>query len=119
MQDLGYETHNSVLNLGSLAIFLALYFLKMLLYLLMEATVRLTGRGQGLAKFLKQGLFFGDILALVIDAYFEFIISGYLQGLHPLFTASGEKVSIYIGAVGFILAFVILPSLLIWQLTLP
>jgi hypothetical protein len=38
MRDLGYETHNSLLNLGSIAIFTALWFLKLpiigILYLL-------------------------------------------------------------------------------------
>ena len=32
MVDLGYETHNQLLNLGSLAIFVVLYFLKMVVY---------------------------------------------------------------------------------------
>ena len=86
MQDLGYETHNSVLNLGSLAIFLTLYFAQLGAFLLVKGFSLISGKGADFARKLKRGLFFGEIIALLIDAYFEFIISGYLQAQHPLFT---------------------------------
>jgi len=35
MVDLGYETHNQMLNLGSLAIFIVFYFIKVILYLVL------------------------------------------------------------------------------------
>jgi hypothetical protein len=34
MEDLGYETHNSILNLGSLFIFGTIYVLKVVAYLM-------------------------------------------------------------------------------------
>mmetsp|Transcript_39108 Transcript_39108/g.59653 ORF Transcript_39108/g.59653 Transcript_39108/m.59653 type:complete len:81 (-) Transcript_39108:947-1189(-) len=79
MKDLGYETHNAILNLGSLSIFLVFYFFKLTLFLLTLCVSKVTGRGKRFAALLSSGLFYGDLIAIVLDAYFEFIISGYLQ----------------------------------------
>jgi len=44
MRDLGYEQHNAILNLGSLAIFSFLYYVKLVLYaLILKPFVYLTG----------------------------------------------------------------------------
>jgi hypothetical protein len=43
MEDLGYETHNSILNLGSLFIFGTIYVVKVAVYLIGEILSFLTG----------------------------------------------------------------------------
>ena len=76
--DLGYENHNSLLNLGSLAIFFYLYLLRIVFYYFMYPIVRITKRFSEWHQKLGEQLFFGEGLSILIEAYFEFLISGYL-----------------------------------------
>jgi hypothetical protein len=76
---LGYETHNSVLNLGSIGIFSFLYFVKIVLLLL---PLKLFGRfklANTLYKKLLSFMIFSEILELNFDGYFEIMIAGILS----------------------------------------
>lgn len=101
--DIGYETHNSMLNLGSLAIFTSLWFFKLPFLLLAKAlSGKFTTFGKIFNKMYK-AMVFGELIAILIDAYFEFLISGYLQFKAPLYSENGETVSVIIGGVGLVL----------------
>ena len=76
--DLGYENHNSLLNLGSLAIFSYLYLLRVIFYFMFSIYVKKTRKYEEYLKKLGNVLFYGEIFAILIEAYFEFLISGYL-----------------------------------------
>jgi len=55
MEDLGYDTHNSVLLLGSLGIFAMWYWFRVFYYILMVIPyVLITGRGMKFAKNMKK-----------------------------------------------------------------
>lgn len=101
IQDLGYGSHNSILNLGSLAVFSFIYYIKVVLLIgLLYPLVFISGTifntkgfeggepstGNKYARWLRRyhrnivdKLIFSEILALSIEAYIEFIISGYLN----------------------------------------
>ena len=82
MRDIGYESHSSIKNLGSLSIFTAIYFAKVALIIVLWVPKRFGNLGTN-PKFLKfynhlcKSAFFSEILAILLDAYFEFLISGY------------------------------------------
>ena len=84
MRDIGYESHSSIKNLGSLSIFTALYFAKLGFIGVMWVFKRFSLLGEK-PRFLKiynklcENAFFSEILAILLDAYFEFLISGYQQ----------------------------------------
>lgn len=84
MRDIGYESHACVKNLGSLSIFTALYFAKLVLIAVLWVPKRFGNAGVS-PKFMKiynylcKTAFYSEILAILIDAYFEFLISGYQQ----------------------------------------
>mmetsp|Transcript_27117 Transcript_27117/g.41271 ORF Transcript_27117/g.41271 Transcript_27117/m.41271 type:complete len:244 (-) Transcript_27117:1254-1985(-) len=103
MEDLGYETHNAILNLGSLAIFTFFYFCELAIVGALLLRKWLIGRSPAWLDSMKQRLIFGDLLAILLDAYFEFLISGYLQLREPLDTTGGEVVSVVIGSTGYLL----------------
>lgn len=85
MEDLGYDSHNSILNLGSLAIFTVIYFVKVILYfIILKPYVRFSGRGASFQQSLQDSLFFGEIIFLTLESYFEFLIAGYLNIQEPL-----------------------------------
>jgi len=75
MVDLGYETHNEILNLGSVSLFIAFYFFKVVVYLLLSLYQSLTGTKSKVVDKMKKGLFFSELLTLMIEAYFELLIS--------------------------------------------
>ena len=77
MLDLGYETHNSLLNLGSLAIFASIYFVEVFVFLILLVISFSGWKAPFLDKWAAR-LFFNDLIALLLDAYMEFMISGYL-----------------------------------------
>ena len=78
MVDLGYETHNEMINLGSIFLFLFFIFLKLLLFGLLKCLGYFTQKVKPLVLYLGNGLFYNNILVLLIEAYFEVLISTYL-----------------------------------------
>jgi len=118
MVDLGYETHNSLLNLGSLALFTVLYVVRVFFFLFLCLLSSMTGFFGSYVTKLYHSLFYAEILAILIDAYFEFLISGYLQVKAPLSTTLGEQASFAFGIFGLFLVLVFLPACLfmvMWQ----
>ena len=82
MQDIGYESNYSIKNLGSLSIFTFLYFVKLGVLAAMYLMIKTTPIGSskkfvGYFNSMCKSAFYSEILAILIDAYFEFLISGY------------------------------------------
>lgn len=90
MEDLGYETHNSMLNLGSLAIFSFVYYLKLLFYYLCMKPVAKRGYCKKNIAAFGSKLIFNEIISLSVSSYIVFIISAYLGTSAPLNTTDGE-----------------------------
>jgi len=61
-------------------------------------------------------LFWLEILALMIEAEFEMLISGYLQLKDPVYSTYGEKFSTYMAGFGLFLALVGFPGAIIYVL---
>ena len=110
-RDLGYETRNSMLNLGSIAIFLGGWFVKVIMY--STILVPITRFTTKLAKFrhVQRGkLFFNEFLALSSEAYLELLISAVFNYQMPLSSTLGEVISTYLGYVTFFITLVIIPG---------
>ena len=73
IETLGYETHNALLNLGSLAIFSSTYLIRLLfLFLVLRNIPCLEDYKARLYKM----LIYGEILSICFEGYFEFLITG-------------------------------------------
>ena len=68
---------------------------------------------------LKNKLFFGEIISIGIEAYFEFLISGYLAVYADIMTVDGEVLSTIMGWFSLIITCIIMPITLLWLLTKP
>jgi hypothetical protein len=82
MEDLGYNTHNSIVNLGSIGIFSFFYVCKVLFYfLLLIPFILVTKNRRALkwAKTIKHQLFFSEFISITLEGYFEFLIAAYLN----------------------------------------
>ena len=121
MEQLGYESHNSVLNLGSLFIFIVIYYFLLLINILIFRTLSILTKNQSIKDIyekLSSKLYFGEFIALSLDAYMEFTIAGWLTINAPLMSTSGEIIALYVGGYSVIVALVILPlfsTYILWQ----
>jgi hypothetical protein len=111
MADLGYQTHNSILNLKTIFFLMALYFLRVFLILILFIRFELTGKKPGLYDGEMKRLFFSEILTLSLEGYMELVISGYLQSKKDYLYNSiyGETISVICGYFCLTQAFVVLP----------
>jgi hypothetical protein len=64
-------------------------------------------------------MFFGELITLLIDNFFEFLISGYLQIRMPLNSTDGEKIASYVSYIGLFLSIGFLLTALIVQMFFP
>ena len=80
MQDLGYDSHNSVQILGSLWIFSVLFFVRLILYLPLIMILSQCRKSLvSYKKDLKKRLVIGEWVSISLEAYFEFLIAGYFN----------------------------------------
>jgi len=120
MRNLGYESHNSMLNLGSIAIFSFVYYLRVLLFfILLKPIVKYTGKYKELQKRIAEDLFYSEIMILSMEAYIEFLISGYLNLQEPITSTFGEAMSVGIGWYSVVITVVVIPVLFVYVLSHP
>jgi hypothetical protein len=79
MRDIGYETDNSLLNLGSMAYYLFFYILIMIAVSFVKLFRMKTGKCIQLYKRLFYLCFFVVILEVLKEGYLEFLISSTLN----------------------------------------
>ena len=76
MQDLGYNSHNSLKILGSIVLYNLTYWLLVFFVLtFLKLYIYVTGKGKSIEKYLKKSLFFGTIITMTIECYIELIIA--------------------------------------------
>ena len=111
---MGYETHNSILNLGSSSIIIMIYFMMLIILLVIKIFVCKTGKGSSVYKFLKKKLIFSSLIYLIVEPNMEILISSYLNMIAPVTTMNGDQIGIYTAYAGGILSCGILPITLLW-----
>ena len=117
MQDLGYDSNNSLQILGSLFIFALIYFMRVIiLYPFVLAVIKLFKVGSDYRKELKKSLFFGEIIVINLEAYMELIIAGFINYSFPLNSTDGEIFGLYVSWYAFITCLFIMPCANIWVL---
>ena len=115
--EMGYETHNSLLNLGSVSIFVFLYFVALVLLGFLNIIVFSTGKGSKIYVYIKKRLIFSMLISLLMEPFMELVISAYLNIKAPLFTKNGEIIGIFTAYFMFTFACVILPLTYVWVIT--
>jgi hypothetical protein len=116
MKDLGYDTHNSLFNLGTCAIFSFIYIFRFFILSLIWIISKLEPRLNKTVQDLKNELIFGEFIVIGIEAYFEFLISGYLAYHAGIMTTNGEVLSTALGWFVLNLALFLMPLTLIYLL---
>ena len=94
--------------------FTCFYICRVIFYLFLRLLGTMTKRFKGYTKRTHDSLFYGEILSLLIEAYLEFVISGYLNSKVPLKSTSGEIAATYTGYMSLVLTCFILPGTFLW-----
>ena len=115
---LGYDSHSSLINLGSLFVFLVLLCVKAIVLLLLRPIVCCFGLGQERYDRWHRSLYFGEIIMIVLEGSMEFLICGYFNFVNPMVTSefTGEQISLYVAYAIILLTVIITPSVYIWLL---
>ena len=133
--DLGYESDNAILNLGSVIVFLITYVMEVFAFIFLAiALAAITLKWAKPKKMLKmynwlyKKLFFAEILTIFIEAYLEFIISGTLNVKSSFMHEKGELhddeaeddilavLSLNTAWVCLLLCLIVIPIVFIWVL---
>ena len=114
MADLGYDTHNAVLVLGSMGIFVLIYYFKLLLNLALKPIKN--KKVQKLRSKYSKSLFFSEILSIVMEGYIEFLIAQYLNLSLPLDSKTGEVISLIFTFSTMFLTWIFVPVVIFWTM---
>ena len=98
MENLGYESHNSIIVLGTLGLVAFYWITRVVFYVfILVPFVLISKKGFSWTKKMKKKLFFGDLITVTTEGYFEFLISAYLNSMFPIYTTNGEILAVGIG----------------------
>jgi len=122
LEEMGFETHNVILNMGSLYV----YFMLLLLALSVMGVLKLfkiyfPGDMKYIKPYrkLKKIIFWGSFIILFMEGYLEIFISGYLNLLTRISYTKSDKFSYVISYTVLFVQIVILPGAFIYMLTRP
>ena len=76
MEEIGYNSGNSMINLKTMAFVISIYIIKFIVCVSAWIAYKTTGRGIKLYNQLKYEVFFEDLIAITIEAFLELCISG-------------------------------------------
>ena len=118
-QDIGYDSHNSIMNLKTVAVIYLFYLLKLPLIVVVKLfSLLLGGRyyTKEIYNFLYDALFFKEILTILLEGYIEFLIAAYFNLINneALDTTNGEIQAKYFIMSILPLALIVLPLIQIW-----
>ena len=111
MENIGYETHNTILNLSTLYFVIMLYIIKLLIFGITHISKQ---RQNKVYRTMKDNLIWSELLTISIEGFMELYISGYLEYSYPLDTKSGEVKAKFFGNICLVHSLFIFPSILIW-----
>lgn len=80
-RDLGYKSYNFLQNTGTISFFLIGYFIQVFVLGIMSLMMHLkylkkSNRAKKILKWLYQSTFYGSLIAILLESYFEHLVSG-------------------------------------------
>ena len=117
MSDLGYNTYNPIINLGTLWLLMMLYFVKVFftLFFMFPLSMRFQRVKAAFQKQMK-AIFFGEFLVIFIEGYLEFLIVSFLVYQAPDDSPDKSLFLLSFGYACFSIANVLVPLIILWHL---
>ena len=120
IENIGYESHNTIQNLNTVAVVMVLLSIRVLFALICRCFKRICCCGneclQKTYNYLMDGVFMNLVNTLGIEIFMEVVVVVYLNFLPKDGTAlqAGEVVGYYVSGLGILIAFVGLPVSVVW-----
>ena len=116
VQTLGYDSHNPLLNIGTMSILLVLYVLKcLILFTCIYPNKQRNKRCRKAFLKMKESMFYGEILAIFIETHLELCLAGILLLQVTQHNQDNNAVMWAVGVLFLFISFV-LPVNIIWIL---
>ena len=116
VQDLGYDSHNPFLNLGTITLFFATFLCGVILtFSVLWPLKSFVTRVEKAYVYMVKKLFFSVPIAICLECFFELLMSSILVFKVPQ-DSYENKAGYKIFGVGIILACILLPVLIVWIL---
>jgi len=121
---MGYESNNSLLNLKTIFIVFTTIliriaisgFLKLVNLVSRKICDKKLDKINRIYKKVSNGIYFGAIISLTFECYFEFLISSYLTLIRPTTSTNGDILSFSFACVLAFLSIIFIPIALIWMI---
>ena len=113
MEDLGYDSHNSILLLGSIFIYIVAYFA---LFILLPVIKKALGPKSKYWVKLYKIMVFNFIIAIFYECHLEMLISGFLNFKQPLYSMNGETSGYAFSLFLITVTIIFMPLFFIWML---
>jgi hypothetical protein len=79
MDDLGYASHNALLVLGSVSIFVFIWIVKVVFYSFWHLMWKTFHCKFKYYDELKASLFWGEIISIILETFIEIVVASYLN----------------------------------------
>ena len=118
MSDLGYNSFNPIINLGTLWVLLLLYIFKVTVTLAVLWPIsRYYGKVMAMFKRAWNEIFFGEFLVIIVEGYLEFLIVSFLVYQAPDGSQDKTPFLLGFGCVCFAISNGLVPLLIIYHLS--
>jgi len=118
LKNIGYDSYNPILNLGTLFFLLMVYILRVILHFIIAVPLwKFKILPSALYFKMKNQLFFGHLLLLFVEGYIEFLIAARLFYQAPSNSVDNTPLMNVVAYPVLIFAVLILPGLYIMLLT--
>lgn len=117
----GYESHNSVLILGSNFLLIFAYT-SVSIFTIIIGKLSYKNKRSNLRKvykMLKPKLFYGFLIQLIISSFMEIVMSSYLNLRAKLYSFNGEIIGVVVSYINLAVVFMIFPMVYGWVLFRP
>ena len=122
LEEMGYDTHNSLLNLGSLFLYMCLFssgLAIMAVLKILKTICPCIFTIRQLYRKLKKKIFWNGPLITFVTGFLEIILSCYLNLKSTVFITNDDYFSFYISFVLLFIELCIIPAAFIYMLTRP
>jgi hypothetical protein len=106
---LGYDSHNCIKNLGSIAIFTAAFVVLAIIAVYLTFLVKFFPKLRNMLAAILQKIMYKLLLDMVLETVLELMISSKMNLEKPLFTTDGEIIANYFNYVILLILAVFLP----------
>lgn len=122
LEDLGYETHLALLNLGTIFLYLVALLLAIAGVGVLKILSPLLPPNETVHRYsqkLKKGIFFNSFILLLIEGFLEIMISCYLNIYSPQTQTKSDVFSYLFSYLCLFITLVVLPVAFGWMLSQP